>query len=121
MSNYTFKEKLILKIPDFFGIYLNSNGTIYKLLPIYDGTKLHINSLGMFNFELIKNCYSIIVIEDEFNSNRIDVIKRFDYIDKSITDIQLKNIITNNMDCYIFSMEFNLDSGFNSVLLHDPN
>ena len=38
-----------------------------------------------------------------------------------MTDIQLKNIITNNIDCYIFSMEFNFDTGFNSVLLHNPN
>ena len=38
-----------------------------------------------------------------------------------MTDIQLKNIITNKIDSYIFSMEFNFDTGFNSVLLHNPN
>jgi len=48
-------------------------------------------------------------------------VKRFYYIDKSISNIQLKNIITINFNCYIFSMEFNFDTGFNSVLLHNPN
>lgn len=35
--------------------------------------------------------------------------------------IILKTIIKNNNDCYIFSMEFKIDLGFNSELLHNPN
>jgi hypothetical protein len=38
-----------------------------------------------------------------------------------ITDSELNNIIKNNNDCYIFSMEFNNDLGFNSKLLYNPN
>lgn len=108
-------------IPDIFGIYLNADGTIYKILSIIEGCKLKKNSLGTFLFTIKKNYFSIIVIEDEFYSNHINILKRFDYIDKSMTDIQLKNIITNNIDSYIFSMEFNFDTGFNSVLLFNPN
>lgn len=123
MSDYTLTDAINKKafIPDIFGIYLNSDGTIYKILSNIDGHKLKKNSLGTFLFTIKKNCFSIIVIEDEFYSNHINILKRFDYIDKSITDIQLKNIITNNIDCYIFSMEFNFDTGFNSLLLHNPN
>mgnify|MGYP001174068040 CR=1 FL=1 len=123
MSDYTLTNAINTKafIPDIFGIYLNTDGTIYKILSNIEGCKLKKNSLGTFLFTIKKNCFSIIVIEDEFYSNHINILKRFDYIDKSITDIQLKNIITNNIDCYIFSMEFNFDTGFNSVLLHNPN
>jgi hypothetical protein len=123
MSDYTLTDAINKKafIPDIFGIYLNSDGTIYKILSNIEGHKLKKNSLGTFLFTIKKNCFSIIVIEDEFYSNNINILKRFDYIDKSITDIQLKNIITNNIDCYIFSMEFNFDTGFNSLLLHNPN
>ena len=121
-TDYTSTDAINNKafIPDIFGIYLNTDGTIYKILSNIEGTKLKKNSLGTFIFTLKKNCYSIIVIEDDFYSNHINILKRFDYIDKSITDIQLTNIITNNIDCYIFSMEFNFDMGFNSVLLHNP-
>lgn len=123
MSNYTLTNALNNKafIPDIFGIYLNSDRTIYKILSNIEGHKLNKNLLGTFDFKLKQNCYSVIVIEDEFYSNHINILKRFDYIDKLITDFQLKNIITNNIDCYIFSMEFNFDTGFNSVLLHNPN
>ena len=122
MSEYTFGDAINKKcfIPEIFGIYLNTDGTIYNILDNISGHKLKKNSLGTFNCTLKQNCYSVIVIEDEFYSNYINVLKRFDYIDKSITDIQLKNIIANNIDCYIFSMEFNFDTGFNSVLLNNP-
>jgi len=123
MSDYTLADAINNKyfIPDIFGIYLNTDGTIYKLLSNIEGHKLKKNSLGTFNFTLKQNCYSVIVIEDKFYLNYINILKRFDYIDKSIADIQLKNIITNNIDCYIFSMEFNFDTGFHSVLLYNPS
>jgi hypothetical protein len=122
MADYALEDSINNKyyIPEIFGIYLNTDGTIYKILDNISGHKLKKNSLGTFNFTLKKNCYSVIVIEDEFYFNNINILKRFDYIDKSITDIQLKKIITNNIDCYIFSMEFNFNTGFNSELLYNP-
>ena len=104
MSDYTLTDAINNRsfIPNIFGIYLNTDGTIYKILSNIEGNKLKKNSLGTFSFTIKKNCFSIIVIEDEFCSNHINILKSFDYIDKSITDTQLKNIITNNIDCYIY-------------------
>lgn len=122
MSEYTLVDAINNKchIPEIFGIYLNADRTIYGILPNVEGHNLKKNSLGTFHFTLKQNCYSVIVIEDDFYSNDINILKRYDYVDKLITDIQLKNIINNNIDCYIFSMQFNLDTGFNSGLLHNP-
>ena len=123
MCDYTLKYVIDNKtfIPNIFGIYLNSDGTIYKILSNIEGNNLKKNSLGTFDFILKQNCYSIIIIEDDFYSNHINVLKRYDYINKLITDSELNNIIKNNNDCYIFSMEFNNDLGFNSKLLYNPN
>jgi hypothetical protein len=123
MCDYTLKYAIDNKtfIPNIFGIYLNSDGTIYKILSNIEGNNLKKNSLGTFDFILKQNCYSIIIIEDDFYSNHINVLKRYDYINKLITDSELNNIIKNNNDCYIFSMEFNNDLGFNSKLLYNPN
>ena len=123
MCDYTLKYAIDNKtfIPNIFGIYLNSDGTIYKILSNIEGNNLKKKSLGTFDFILKQNCYSIIIIEDDFYSNHINVLKRYDYINKLITDSELNNIIKNNNDCYIFSMEFNNDLGFNSKLLYNPN
>jgi|688.fasta_scaffold32635_7 hypothetical protein len=123
MCDYTLKYAIDNKtfIPNIFGIYLNSDGTIYKILSNIEGNNFKKNSLGTFDFILKQNCYSIIIIEDDFYSNHINVLKRYDYINKLITDSELNNIIKNNNDCYIFSMEFNNDLGFNSKLLYNPN
>lgn len=123
MCDYTLKYAIDNKtfIPNIFGIYLNSDGIIYKILSNIEGNNLKKKSLGTFDFILKQNCYSIIIIEDDFYSNHINVLKRYDYINKLITDSELNNIIKNNNDCYIFSMEFNNDLGFNSKLLYNPN
>ena len=123
MCDYTLKYAIDNKtfIPNIFGIYLNSDGTIYKILSNIEGNNLKKNSLGTFDFILKQNCYSIIIIEDDFYSNHINIINRYDYINKLIAHNELENIIKNNNDCYIFSMEFNNDLGFNSKLLYNPN
>lgn len=123
MTEYKLSDSITKKvyIPEIFGIYLNSDGSIYKLLSINDGNELKKNSLGSFMFSLKKDCYTIIIIEDDFVSNNINIIKNFDYIDKKPSESQIKTIISNNTDCYIFSMEFNFETGFNSALLYNPN
>jgi hypothetical protein len=61
MSNtdYTFTDTLRSKtfIPDIFGIYLNSDGTIYKILSNIEGAKLKKNSLGTFLFTIKKELF----------------------------------------------------------------
>lgn len=74
MSNITLKYAIDNKtfIPNIFGIYLNTDGSIYKILSNIEGNKLQKKSLGTFDFTLKQNCYSI--IEDEFYSNHINMI-----------------------------------------------
>ena len=64
MCDYTLKYAIDNKtfIPNIFGIYLNSDGTIYKILSNIEGNNLKKNSLGTFDFILKQNCYSIIII-----------------------------------------------------------
>ena len=56
MSNYTFKDSIANKIfiPDMFGIYLNSDGTVFKILDNVTGFKLKKNVLGYFSLTLKK-------------------------------------------------------------------
>ena len=55
-TDYTSTDAINNKafIPDIFGIYLNTDGTIYKILSNIEGTKLKKNSLGTFIFTLKK-------------------------------------------------------------------
>ena len=58
-TDYTFTDALRSKtfIPDIFGIYLNSDGTIYKILSNIEGAKLKKNSLGTFLFTIKKELF----------------------------------------------------------------
>ena len=83
--------------------------------------KLKKNTLGYFSYNLKKETQSIVVIDEEAVNNNLKIVKSFDYVERKPTDEQIKSIIKNNADYYIFLMEFNFDTGFKSVLLHNPN
>jgi len=108
-------------VSDMFVIFLNSDGSVYGLFDCADGCKIKKNTLGYFSYNLKKETLSIVVIDEDAVDNKLNIVKSFDYIERKPTIEQIKNIIKNNLDHYIFLMEFNFDIGFKSVLLHNPN
>ena len=108
-------------ISDMFVIFLNSDSSVYGLFDCADGYKIKKNTLGYFSYNLKKESISIVIIDEEAIDNRLNIIKSFDYVERQPSDEQIKSIIKNNSDYYVFSMEFNFDTGFKSVLLHNPN
>jgi hypothetical protein len=108
-------------VSDMFVIFLNSDGSVHGLFDCADGCKIKKNTLGYFSYNLKKETQSIIIIDEEADNNNLKIVKSFDYVERKPTDEQIKSIIKNNADYYIFSMEFHFDTGFKSVLLHNPN
>jgi hypothetical protein len=54
-------------------------------------------------------------------NNNLKIVKSFDYVERKPTVEQIRSIIKNNADYYIFAMDFNFNTGFTSVLLNNPN
>ena len=108
-------------VSDMFIIYLNSDSSVHGLFDFSEGINIKKNSLGCFNYNLKKGTLSVVVIDEEAVDNKLKIVKSFDYVERKPTEDQLKSIIKNNADCYIFSMEFDFDTGFKSVLLNNPN
>ena len=84
----------------------------------YKGKTAHLGSF--FTFQMLKNGYHIIVIDDCFEGEFLNIIKKFEYHGRHPSNDNISSIIKYNDDAYIFKIWIDDEKNFNSELLHKP-
>ena len=107
-----------ISTPSFVALYQNSDGSVHDKILSWDiDNKIRLNYLGSWSHRFLIGGYHILVIEDEFIYNKINIIKEFQYIGKEPDkEDNIRHIISRNLEHYIFLLWFDDKIGMQSKL-----